>query len=549
MATYLVHSMKWMGLWLSPVSRRISYLRYNRYQRSNHGLCFVSRDTRRSVNGSQVCSKPSFALICSTSPATGTNHAPPHMHHCTRPFCTDSSCPSQSYREHYIPITRYSVIHQLLNNGSFLAKDVSGEFLQFSLALDNVIVTRYQGVLQDIKWLFDPINPDKDTIQTRNLTKEERNTKETQVLQQLDALLKKANFHKLSNELVEKSLMESPIKGGIRIQVDPSKYEILHFWALGRKSVSAKCNWYGRMWNMFPKSRVPHPEHYSRLIVALRLRGQTKLVLKGFKDIPTDALEMLLPDCKVKLNPLDKGIITASISIAVTGVLAKILTTLVELKFQWSFVSGLILSLIAVRIWTVYKNRKNSYLVKLSQMLYYKNLANNRSLLTMLVDRAEDESFKEAMIIYTFLMARQGTELYQLEKDGFTNKVLEKEIEDWILSVTGTRIEFDSREAIALLKSFDILRCNNNNNNNQLTVEPLPIATQLLSKNFAPFNTFNQGSSLSEKIKGLGVWAGLGWGEMGLNSDGFVEGQEEVTEGLEAIKRNNGEGIKKKDGG
>lgn len=169
------------------------------------------------------------------------------------------------------------------------------------------------------------------------------------------------------------------------------------------------------MWEIFPKSSIPHPDYYRRLIVALRLKGETKLVLKGFKDIPTDALEMLLPDCRIKLNHLDKGIITASISIAITGVVAKTLTTLVELNFQWSFVTALILSLIAIRIWTVYKNRKNSYLVKLSQMLYYKNLANNRSLLTLLVDRAEDESFKEAMLIYTFLHAKQRKEISNLE--------------------------------------------------------------------------------------------------------------------------------------
>jgi hypothetical protein len=42
--------------------------------------------------------------------------------------------------------------------------------------------------------------------------------------------------------------------------------------------------------------------------------------------------------------------------------------------------------------------------VDLSRMLYFKNIANNRSLLTLLVDRAEDETFKEALLTYTFIL-------------------------------------------------------------------------------------------------------------------------------------------------
>ncbi|XP_029647528.1 transmembrane protein 143 isoform X1 [Octopus sinensis] len=493
MANYFVHSSKCTRHWIFSAAR-IPHYSSNQHPRLSPKRCLLLADNISIMTGTHACSKPIFISSCCTfTNATrnihSTNFSLPSII-TARSFCTDTSSSSECYREHYIPITRYSVIQHLMHNGNLLQADVHEEFVEFSLALDNVIVTKYQGVLQDIKRLFDPINPDKDTIQTRNLSEEERIDKEELVIQHLDTLLKKANFHKLSDKLVEKSLMESPIKGGLRIQVDPRKYEILHFWALGLNTVVPKKNWYNRMWEIFPKSSIPHPDYYRRLIVALRRKGETKLVLKGFKDMPTDALEMLLPDCRIKLNHLDKGIITASISIAITGVVAKTLTTLVELNFQWSFVTALILCLIAIRIWTVYKNRKNSYLVKLSQMLYYKNLANNRSLLTLLVDRAEDESFKEAMLIYTFLHAKQRKETSNLELDGKSNKTLEQEIEKWLFSVTGTKIEFDARGAIALLKSFDILHCVNN----QLVVQPLKLATNTLYKNFTPNKTFRDNS-------------------------------------------------------
>jgi hypothetical protein len=40
-------------------------------------------------------------------------------------------------------------------------------------------------------------------------------------------------------------------------------------------------------------------------------------------------------------------------------------------------------------------------------MLYFKNIANNRGLLTLLVDRAEDELFKKLALTYSFLLANR----------------------------------------------------------------------------------------------------------------------------------------------
>lgn len=139
-------------------------------------------------------------------------------------------------------------------------------------------------------------------------------------------------------------------------------------------------------------------------MVVIRQKKDSKLVLKAFKDVPVDALEMVLPDGKIKMNMLDKGLLSVSVGIAVVSIVVKVFMVLVEYNFDWSLLVTLLTGLISVRVWTVYKNKRNKYLVKLSRILYYKNLANNRSLLTLLVDRAEDESYKEALLVYFFLL-------------------------------------------------------------------------------------------------------------------------------------------------
>lgn len=389
----------------------------------------------------------------------------------------------KKHREHYIPVTRYSVLRHLVMQEGFLRADEKKEFEKFSQALDNAIVNKYHGVLQEVKRLFDPINPDKDTIQTRVWTRQERLDKEYLVLQRLEDILEKANFSELPPSMVNKALEEHSIGDGIKISVNRDKYDILRFWALGRDTPPALQHWYTKF--LFWKMSSSQPIHYyKRLVVVIRQKKDSKLVLKAFKDVPVDALEMVLPDGKIKMNMLDKGLLSVSVGIAVVSIVVKVFMVLVEYNFDWSLLVTLLTGLISVRVWTVYKNKRNKYLVKLSRILYYKNLANNRSLLTLLVDRAEDESYKEALLVYFFLLTsrdslnafKPSATLRSSELGGITQETLEEKIEDWLFSVTGTNLKFRAEEAIDLLQSFGILSLDSQ----KLYVHPVETATSLL---------------------------------------------------------------------
>ena len=45
--------------------------------------------------------------------------------------------------------------------------------------------------------------------------------------------------------------------------------------------------------------------------------------------------------------------------------------------------------MIGLNSYFAYGNRKNSYLLELSQMHYYKNIANNLALVTLVIDRVQ----------------------------------------------------------------------------------------------------------------------------------------------------------------
>lgn len=65
--------------------------------------------------------------------------------------------------------------------------------------------------------LFDPVNPDKDTMPSQRFTRTERLDNEFWLLQKLEDVMEKANFHKLSDDTVTKALQEHTNQG-IRVK-------------------------------------------------------------------------------------------------------------------------------------------------------------------------------------------------------------------------------------------------------------------------------------------------------------------------------------------
>jgi hypothetical protein len=65
--------------------------------------------------------------------------------------------------------------------------------------------------------LFDPINPDKDTIQTRKWTRREKLDNEFWLLQRLEDIMEKANFHELSEATIRKAMDEHDVSEGVRV--------------------------------------------------------------------------------------------------------------------------------------------------------------------------------------------------------------------------------------------------------------------------------------------------------------------------------------------
>ncbi|XP_033626790.1 transmembrane protein 143-like [Asterias rubens] len=392
------------------------------------------------------------------------------------------------FREQFIPISRRSLVRLLMQEEGLLKEDELKVFEELAVSLDSAIINQYYGVLAELKQLFEPVNPDKDTMMTKLWRNKDRLDSEFWLLRKLSIIMAKANFHELPKGVIEKALAEHVTGEGVSVAVNPKKYDILRFWALGKELPKEKVPFYKRLTSSFfyraTRQQPPAPmEYYRRVVLAVRPKGDKKLILKMFKEIPTGALEQLLPDGKIQMTRWDQGVLATFITIGSISLLVKGVTFLADINLDWTLVTASVTGLIALSAWNKYKNRRTRYMMQLSRTLYYKNVANNRGLLTLLVDRAQEETFKEALLTYAFLLAErappttssitEGSEgsTPPISQGGIPASLLERKIEGWVYERSKANVEFDITAGARLLESFGVLQRDGEDNLRVLSID------------------------------------------------------------------------------
>jgi hypothetical protein len=89
----------------------------------------------------------------------------------------------------------------------------------------------------------------------------------------------------------------------------------------------------------------------------------------------------------------------------------------------------------AFKQWSTYKNKRNNFLKLVAENLFYRNMATNQSVFSRLLDSAEEEECKEAMLVYYHLIANSSQPMTAAQLDAV--------IESWMRETFGTVIDFD----------------------------------------------------------------------------------------------------------
>jgi hypothetical protein len=192
-------------------------------------------------------------------------------------------------------------------------------------------------------------------------------------------------------------------------------------------------------------------------------------ILKLFQDVPRADLEMLFPNAEPRMRRVDKLMIGVPAIISGIVVIAtKLITTLGLLLLLLAFWLGLrderveldqttLVTLGAglgslggylTRQFTKFKNRKMEFMKKLSDNLYFRNLDNDTGVLHHLIDDAEEEEVKEAVLAWYFLRTADGP---------LTPGQLDAAIEAWLRDHCDVEMNFEIDDGVGKLRDLQLL--------------------------------------------------------------------------------------------
>jgi len=121
-----------------------------------------------------------------------------------------------------------------------------------------------------------------------------------------------------------------------------------------------------------------------------------------------------------------------------------------------------------LRTFLGYKNVVQSFLGEIAQSLYFKDKGNNQGVFSMLIDSAEEQECKEALMSYYFLLTA---------KKKMNQEQLDDNIEEWLDQDYDTKIDFEIDDALNKLKKLDLM---SQDKDGQLTVVSIDKALEKL---------------------------------------------------------------------
>ena len=288
----------------------------------------------------------------------------------------------------------------MIATDSHLMQDVEDRqlFHQLCQGFDSAVMQHYHAVLNELKHLFNPLNPDDETLDNRRVAYRDRLDNEYWLLQKIDDLLRRANFTELPRHMMlDKYLLheDSLSSSNLQVRIDGYNYDVLKFWILGREQMPKDNKpWWTRI--LQRKTLATSTDYFKRVIVAARLKGQDRLYLKAFRDIPLQNLTQLLPVGKLQIGNFEQQLIWFTMGLGGTTAATYLITTMANYPVPGLLLGGSSLTIL-LGLWSMrsFYRSKINYLSGMNRSLFYKNVASNKQLLAMITDRAQDELSKE----------------------------------------------------------------------------------------------------------------------------------------------------------
>jgi len=379
--------------------------------------------------------------------------------------------------ERFIPFRRASIVTMCADD---LPAEERESFRAFTELLASLLHHEFRARLDALKDTYHPFNPDTDTRTIVELDPTERQAAQERLVDELTALAEYANFERISGDDLSRAFTEESLVK-VRLEADFDDFEQVVFYRRGERTRSEQVK------DLFGlRRRTLEFTDYAKVLVYVKFKDRAHFeahgkdvdrlpftpgstIIKLFQDVPRADLEMLFPNAQVRMRRIDKLLIgipavISGIIVVVTKLIAAVIPVLLLLAF-WFGVrkepvqlnQGQLVALGAglaavggflVRQFNTFKNRKIQFMKSLSENLYFRNLDNDAGVFHHLLDAAEEEEVKEAVLAYHFL---------HTAGEPLTATELDRRIEDWFARRWEATLDFEVDDGVGKLRRLRLV--------------------------------------------------------------------------------------------
>lgn len=399
--------------------------------------------------------------------------------------------------ERFIPINLNDLIANLIVNLQFPPTErlLFQRFCKIFIALYHA---KYFAALQDLKENYLPFSPDRATLSVQKYTDSNLKRRRKNLINSIQEIVNKANYSPITQPELNRALAEtSPY--GLDISLDFDEFDEIHLYYRGLSQRTEQ----KRSWRTLYLQREPvEVPIYRRLFLVLKLKpaainpvttsffvdpkkylaekwhqffqlkisqgGDSSFIyLKLFKDIPRPDLEMLFPNTRIEMQRIDK--ITMGVS-GGSGIIGGILAAISKIA-RAAHPATIVLT-VAGFIGIIWResskvlSSRNRYFATLAKSLYFHNLDNNLGVLANLIEMAEEEECKEAILAYGFLLAQQP--------EACSQQYIDQKVEHYLRESYGIQVNFELNDGLRKLREEGLIEELANK-----LIKPCPINTAL----------------------------------------------------------------------
>ncbi|MEX1178785.1 MAG: TMEM143 family protein [Nitriliruptor sp.] len=379
----------------------------------------------------------------------------------------------------FIPVRQRDLVDRLAADGALDDED-QRRFLPLVDLLDATFHFEFRSRLEALKDAYAPFRQDPDTRTIRSRDPEELAEARRELVRGLEELLEDANFERITLDEIHQAFEEESLLS-VRVEVDFDDLdEVLVF----RRGVNVR-EQQVKSWGGLRERTVTFT-NYEKVLLFVTFKDDAHFghrevdvdalpfdpgstVIKLFQDVPRADIEMLFPNTEVKMRRIDKlligipavisGIIVAATRLAATVGLILLLLGFwlgfrdepVELDQSTLLALGAGLGTLGsylIRQFTKYKARQMEFMKTLADNLYFRNLDNDAGVFFNLIDSAEEEEVKEALLGWYFLRAAGGP---------CSRQQLDAAVEAWFAAQLDIRFDFEVCDGVEKLRRLGLV--------------------------------------------------------------------------------------------